>query len=95
MDGWTVESVIYVGCLIFAGLCLAWAVTFGFWSLLRENSPEQPDGRLGLLRSDNPPTASQVGHFGSSRSPVRCSPRVVLGDTSSLSTTLASGWRLR
>lgn len=92
MDGWTVESVIYVGCLIFAGLCLAWAVTFGFRSLLRENSPNQPDGRSELLRSDNPPTASQVGRLDSPRSSVRCRPRVVLGDPN-LSATLTAGSR--
>jgi hypothetical protein len=61
MDGWAIESVVYVGCLVFAGLCLAWAATFGLRSLLRENSPEQPDD------SPTPPTKGVV----------RCRPRVV------------------
>lgn len=80
MDGWAIESVIYVGCLVFAGLCLAWAATFGVRALLRENTApfKQPDD------SPTPPTKGVV----------RCRPRVVLGDPN-LSITLDSGWRFQ
>lgn len=75
MNGWTVEAIIGVSALVFAGLCLAWAATFGLRALLKENSPEQPDD------SPTPPTKGVV----------RCRPRVVLGDPRLLSTPLAPG----
>jgi hypothetical protein len=75
MDGWTVESVIYVGCLIFAGLCLAWAVTFGLRALLNENTAP-------FKQADNSPIPP-------TRGVVRRCPRVVLGDPRLLSATLA------
>lgn len=74
-------NAVYTGCLICAGLFLAWAGTFGVRGLLKSHStpPEQPDDSL------IPPT----------RGVVRCRRRVVLSDPSLLSTTLASGWRFR
>lgn len=88
MDGWTLEAVFYVSCLVIAGLCLAWAATFGLRGLLNDHAPfKQPDGSPGTGVVD-PPTSDSVSPLGSA---VRCRRRVVLS-APDLGTALPAGW---
>lgn len=91
-------TAFYVGCLVFAGLFLLWASTFGVRGLLKDFAAplKQPDGspdRCSDVAGD-PPTAASVA-ASPSKSAVRPRIRVALSDPRTLSATLSSGWRLR
>lgn len=86
--------------LVFGGLFLAWAATFGVRGLLKDFSLplKQPDGSPDSridVEAANPPTASASVAASPSKSAVRPRRRVAPSDPADLSAALFPGWRLR
>jgi hypothetical protein len=93
---------IAMGCLTAAGLALT-SAHYRRWRARRARIGRIRETVEAWLSHDPPadvktsPADEQPGAvpFPPTRNSARCRTRVVLGDTSSLSTTLAPGWRLR